>query len=1157
MKKVLLALSLAFCIGGGIAQTTDLGGPVSSKSKLSVVANFINMPSYDKQLQAYEDSINDANKVGPWRFGYNHHVNLGLSNAGNWINLPNGDRVWRIGIKSKDALSMNLIFDDFFMPQGAYVHVFNPDFSSINGAYASHNNNIENTLGTELVEGDKIIVEYFEPAAVQGQGRLNIGTVTHGYRKLSIYTQQLIKALNSSGDCNIDVLCPLGLGWENQINSVAMIVSGGNGICTGALINNTCEDGTPYFLTANHCLGGSTMSWVFRFNWDSPVASCATTSPSQDPGTPYNEVNGATLRANDGGSDFALLELSSTPTGNIYYSGWDRTGTPATQATGIHHPSGDVKKICRENNSLTQQMWGGAQTWQIADWDQGVTEPGSSGSPLFDQNGRIVGQLYGGSAACSGTNDNNAPDYYGCFHVSWTGAGTNATRLSNWLDPGCGSTITQLDGYDPNQPTLPNDAGISGVSSPVGTICGATVTPEFTLKNYGTNNLTAVTITYDFDGVSPSTMNWTGNLAPNATQVITLAASSPGNGAHTFNVLTSNPNGTADSDPSNDNGASTFNLLVNGQQIDFNIETDCWGSETSWTLEDAGSNLIATGGPYSDGQPNGGGSFSASYCLDVACYTFTITDSYGDGMYGSQYGSCNVDGYYNFTNANGDTLIELIATNSDYGSSESQQLCITAANLNADFMFSSDTICEGESVDLLDNSSGNPTNWSWVINGGMPNSANTQNVMGVTFSAAGTYNITLDVDDGTTTSTVTKTIVVNSLPGISLSATDITCFGSNDGSATAIATGASPFTYLWSTNDVVASVMNLSSGVHTVVVTDANGCASTGSITVLEPNELLITNVNVTNASCGSADGSLNISAAGGTGAYQYSSDNGMNFSPNSLISNLSAGSYIIVVEDQNGCQTSDTVVVGNPNAPIISGSITNETCDGDCDGEIDLTVSGGTAPYAYSWCNGQTTEDIINICPTTCEVTVTDANNCIAVSNFTVLPGLGYPTINPTANEDTVYLSTGASVSFMANITGGTVISWDFGDGNSSVTTNPTYSYGSSGTYQVILTASNGPCQLTDTLSITVLDVDAVQEYENSSWSIYPNPTEKVLNIQLNSILGNTTLDILSMDGKLVHTQNISALNTVVNLNNWAKGTYIIRLRNQYSITHKSMVIK
>ena len=395
--STLLLCCLAFLATTSVtAQMTNQGAPKSWSVKTGLTPiDYYLMPPFDLERQQAIDAINDATGMRPWQFGFEHNVNFNLNNSGSWTTLPNGDRIWQIEIESKDAITMNLIFDDYYLPAGASVYLYNPKTKEHQGAYTDKNNSADRMLGTTLIQGDNIVVEYYEPKNQMNVGRLNISMVVHGYRALGSYPiEKAIKGLNDAGDCNHDVLCPLGIGWEDQINSVAMIIVGGSGSCTGALINNTSNDGTPYFLSANHCGTTGLGAWVFRFNWDSPVAVCASTSPSVDPGAPYNEVNGAVLRANNSGSDFCLMELNAVPMGpNIYYVGWDRSTTPATQTTGIHHPRGDVKKICRENDPVTPSTMSGADVWEVADWDVGVTEPASSGSPLFNQNQLLIGQL--------------------------------------------------------------------------------------------------------------------------------------------------------------------------------------------------------------------------------------------------------------------------------------------------------------------------------------------------------------------------------------------------------------------------------------------------------------------------------------------------------------------------------------------------------------------------------------------------------------------------------------------------------------------------------------------------------------------------------------------------------------------------------------------
>ncbi len=229
--------------------------------------------------------------------------------------------------------------------------------------------------------------------------------------------------------------------------------------------------------------------------------------------SPYDQtLNGATVLENGSIADFALLEIDNLDLDlaieyEVFFAGWDHTDEETvTEATGIHHPSGDVMKICREDDAPYHDATGGAQVWWIDDWDQGVTEPGSSGSPLFDQNGRIIGQLYGGAAACSGAVDNDAYDFYGRFGVSWVNG------VSDHLTD-CGDADTD-DGYDP-------------VISCDGTVSVATEEPACFGLDEGEIILTVA------DGVAPYTYNigdgpvasgtFTGLSAGNYTVLITDA----------------------------------------------------------------------------------------------------------------------------------------------------------------------------------------------------------------------------------------------------------------------------------------------------------------------------------------------------------------------------------------------------------------------------------------------------------------------------------------------------------------------------------------------------------------------------------------------------------------------------------------------------------
>lgn len=472
MLKNLCSLVFCFICFNGLAQLTNEGTPASwdIKEEKSVLIPIL-LSSVDIQKIKSEDAINDKIRTKPYRIGVSNKVNYGLGNAGKWTELENGDRIWQIGFNSKDALNLSVNFDKFFLPEGATVYMYNDDKSDLLGAYTSSNNNNNRMLGSWFIKGEKVWVEYYEPKEVEDEGVLNISSIIHGYRLGNDYQKGYLNDANQkideSGDCNQDVDCPIGADFEAQKDllkkSVGFLNMGDGFICSGTLVNNTNEDLTPYFLTADHCFertgGGEANPSLFsmRFNWISPSPDCATIAGS--PNGPTNFVmTGSVERARNSGSDVALVEINNPiPIGwDVTYAGWDRSDAIPSFQVGIHHPSGDIMKICRDDDSATQVLQFGVETWDIngltqsgnsgnaTGWELGVTEGGSSGSALFDQNGRIIGQLLGGLAACSGIDDNNAHDYYGRFATSWDAGGTAATQLKDWLDP-AGTNPMTLD----------------------------------------------------------------------------------------------------------------------------------------------------------------------------------------------------------------------------------------------------------------------------------------------------------------------------------------------------------------------------------------------------------------------------------------------------------------------------------------------------------------------------------------------------------------------------------------------------------------------------------------------------------------------------------------------------------------------------------------
>lgn len=401
------------------------------------------LPAFDLSSLQAEDAINDKSK-GPFRFGYNHNVNFSLNNSGTWITLPNGDRLWQLYIKSPGAVSMNLAFDNFFMPEGAKLFVYSADKSIVIGAFTTLNNQDDKAFATDLIAGDAIVLEYYEPQSVTNQGHIQLFRVTHGYRS---YKDYLGKAFGSSGSCQENINCPLGDNWQNEKNAVMLLVTDGNVICTGTLINDVPQDSKPYVLTANHCSNTGYSTWIFRFQWE--ATGC--TNPGSSPSS--LSLTGCVKRAANPDTDMSLVEITGGLVGqtipasyNPYFAGWSRINTPATSAIDIHHPNGDIKKISEATNPTQSVTYANTDCWRVGQWTTGCTEVGSSGSALFDQNHRIIGQLYGGPSDC-GALPIDMYDNYGKFATSWLGGGTDDTQLKHWLDPDNTGTLT-MDGTD-------------------------------------------------------------------------------------------------------------------------------------------------------------------------------------------------------------------------------------------------------------------------------------------------------------------------------------------------------------------------------------------------------------------------------------------------------------------------------------------------------------------------------------------------------------------------------------------------------------------------------------------------------------------------------------------------------------------------------------
>ena len=424
--------------------------PISWDINIKDRIEVIQMPVLNFSGINKQDSINDQDKSSPWRYGLPRSVSIDIKKQGVWTTLDNGSKLWVIAIKSTGALNLSVNFEDIYLPENSRIQLYGKNRNEFPLTYSSVETDKIEAMGTWFVEGDTVWIEYLEPAGNTISPKIKISEIIHGYRMgriNSIIDGQ--RGFNDSGDCHYDVNCSVGNDFDIQkdlIKKAVALLNLGNGyLCTASLVNNTGKDKIPYLLTANHCLDNSNPSlWSVRFNWVSPNPSCGTDIPSGNVATNFT-MSGALIKAKNATSDFALAELINPipPSWDVAFAGWDNSDTDPLFEVGIHHPNGDIMKVCRDDSGAEKIKANGTEVWLIGGgqhgsgggWEIGATENGSSGSPLFNENGKIIGQLHAGESACDGNENNHGYDLYGRFSTSWDYGNSANSRLMEWLDP--------------------------------------------------------------------------------------------------------------------------------------------------------------------------------------------------------------------------------------------------------------------------------------------------------------------------------------------------------------------------------------------------------------------------------------------------------------------------------------------------------------------------------------------------------------------------------------------------------------------------------------------------------------------------------------------------------------------------------------------------
>jgi hypothetical protein len=457
------------------------------------------------------------------------------------------------------------------------------------------------------------------------------------------------------------------------------------------------------------------------------------------------------------------------------------------------------------------------------------------------------------------------------------------------------------------------------------------------------------------------------------------------------------------------------------------------------------------------------------------------------------------------------------------------------------------TICNANSGTITLSVSGGtaPYTYNWG------NNITTQNR---TSLAVGTYTVTVTDAKGCTKTL--NTTINQSTTNITVTPTAVnaTCSANNGSVTLAISGGTAPYTYLWSNNATMQNLSNIGGGTYSVTVTDANGCTKTASATVNQSTANITATTTVTNASCSSNTGSITLAVSGGTAPYTYLWNNN---ATTQNLSNLSGGAYSVTITDANGCTKTASATVNQSTANItVTGTATNVTCNGGNNGAVNLTISGGTTPYTYSWTGGATSKNISGKIAGTYTVVVTDANGCSKAATFTITQPNAI-VLSAVATNVSCHGNGNGSIDLSVN--GGTApytYNWNLGSNNNSSYTwwwwwwcnsnnnNNTASTQDvsgldAGSYSVTVTDANG-CTATGSYTIT----------EPSTLSVNVSKT----NVSCKD--GNNGTITLNVNGGTApYTYSWSNNATTQNLNNLTAGSYSVTITDANGCTENATV--
>jgi hypothetical protein len=504
--------------------------------------------------------------------------------------------------------------------------------------------------------------------------------------------------------------------------------------------------------------------------------------------------------------------------------------------------------------------------------------------------------------------------------------------------------------------------------------------------------------------------------------------------------------------------------------------TTCGLANGSATVTPDGGN-----GTYTYSWTNGGGSGSSISNVAAGTYTVTVTS-----------GGCSTTSTVTIPPSNPITL----------GVTSNNTTC---------------GLANGSAQITPSGGSGNYT-YSWTNGGGSSSS--------LTNVAAGTYTVTVTGGVGCT---ATSTVVIAPSTAITLTpaSTNANCNQANGTASISAAGGNGNYTYLWSNGGQSNSISGVVTGNYTVTVTDGQNCTATLSVAVGQ-NTSMTSTVSGTGTICSSPNsGTVNLTVNGGVPGYSYLWSNN---DTTQDLTGVAAGTYTVTITDDAGCIITNTYEVAAPELPVATIVSTDESCKGLGDGELNLTVTGGTGPYTTVWNTGAVTEDLVDLGADTYTVTVTDANGCVVTQTGTVVQGPDFP-ITITQSNGVLTASTAPNYQWYKD---GVVI---------PNATSQTYTPTQPGTYFV--TTSVGACKYASNL-ITIVSVTEATNF--AKVDVFPNPATDNITVKVDLLSPQTVvLNLVDVLGRrIMQTTNGNKASTYqfnISVKDLSPGMYFLNI--------------